>query len=227
MRAFKVVRNLTIVAAVCAIVFLIVYLVYESKFEKSSDYTETQHIQRVTDLANKRYLNDDTDYTELQVYPLYDENDKLTSFLIELKPVGFMYVFLNHNSKLNHFGNGMYLQSTSNIKPWARYVVENGNDAYLKIYNTTYKFNDRRWTELDENDMPVLHETSHFKTANIQYEKRYFLKYRSKYIPAVKRNDKFLNLISMEYMDINYKDEIIDQPTIDFIALIPEPAFKL
>ena len=73
MRAFKVVRNLTIVAAVCAIVFLIVYLVYESKFEKSSDYTETQHIQRVTDLGNKRYLNDDTDYTELQVYPLYDE----------------------------------------------------------------------------------------------------------------------------------------------------------
>ena len=96
----------------------------------------------------------------------------------------------------------------------------------LKIRNTTYKFNDRRWTELDENDMPILHETSHFKTANIQDEKRYFLKYRSKYIPAVKRNDKFLNLISMEYMDINYKNEI-DQPTIDFVTFIPEPAFKL
>ena len=120
----------------------------------------------------------------------------------------------------------MYIRSTTRILPWARYEIKNGNKSYLKIEDTKYEFNDRSWSELDENDMPVLHQTSHFKTADIKDEKRYFLKYNGRYIPAVKRNDKFLNLISMNYMNINYNDEI-NQPTADFVQLVLESSLKL
>lgn len=226
MKALRTVRNITIFAAICAIVFLVVYLIYENTFENASDYTEAQHIERVTDLAKKRYLKEDSKYTDLKVYPMYTENEKLGFFLIELEPAGYIYIFLNHDSKLNNLNKGMYIRSTTRILPWARYEIKNGNKSYLKIEDTKYEFNDRSWSELDENDMPVLHQTSHFKTADIKDEKRYFLKYNGRYIPAVKRNDKFLNLISMNYMNINYNDEI-NQPTADFVQLVLESSLKL
>lgn len=39
-----------------------------------------------------------------------------------------------------------------------------------------------------------------------QSEKYYFLEYKYSYIPAVKRDNKFFNLISLEYMDFNNSD---------------------
>lgn len=53
---------------------------------------------------------------------------------------------------------------------------------------------------------------SHFSTAGIDKEKRYLLRIRQDdcwhFIPAVKKDDKYLNLVSMEEMTINYENTL-------------------
>ncbi len=206
MRAYKVVRNLTIVAAVCAIVFLIVYLVYESKLEKATDYTVAQHTARVTELAKKRYLKEGSEYTDLQVFPLYNAENKLVCFLIEFQPRGFVYVKVRSKA-FEYDYVGLYVRDFHEGDVWVRMTVEMGTTStYINNNGGKVTCPNTRLTELDKDGNPILHYDSHFKAYNIQNEQYYFLEYKYSYIPAVKRDNKFFNLISLEYMDFNNSD---------------------
>ncbi len=176
----------------------------------ASDFTEEEHIARISQLVEKRYFNEESryEYTDYTVYPLYDQNDKLTHFLVEFEPYGFVYIFLNEkeNSPVvgivatpvslysRHLGEGLY---------WQRYTLED----------------DKRNYEVDEKGEYIYYRDSHYKIADIKNEKRYMIKTyneHTQYFPAVKRGDKFLNLISMQEFDI---DEIDNQPAnISFMA---------
>ncbi len=57
-------------------------------------YSEALHISRVRDRAEKRFLGEGSEYTDLEVYPVYNEKEKLAYMLVELKPQGFLYVQL-------------------------------------------------------------------------------------------------------------------------------------
>ncbi len=191
-------------------VILVAAIVFNILVDKSSDFTEKEHLARVTELAKKRYIKNGN-YTDLQVYPIYSQDDKLQYFLIELEPVGYMIVYLHKN---NIFSS-MYARSTRSKMYWVRYAVEIGSYAYIKEENgREFVYEDARWVECDENDEPILYYSSPYKVANVLNEKLFLLTVEQKgrfgEIPAVKQNGKFFNLISMEPIDYKYKtDEIL------------------
>lgn len=58
--------------------------------------------------------------------------------------------------------------------------------------------------ETDENGEYIYYTDSHFKVANMENEKKYLLRDKVAYIAAVKRGDKYLNLVSMEEFEFSY-----------------------
>lgn len=90
---------------------------------------------------------------------------------------------------------------------------------------TIIEFPDRRW-EVDEKGNFIDYQDSHFNVANIENEKRYLLKVgRSEYIPAVKRNEKYLNLVSME--EIDYLPESETKYAVSDVHFIGKSYFNL
>ena len=75
--------------------------------------SEEHHTQKVTALAQKRYV-DSEKCTEIEVYPIYNGNEKLTHFVIEMQPSGFVYVYLGSYTVLSKAfgGGGMYRRSS-------------------------------------------------------------------------------------------------------------------
>ena len=195
-------RFLTIVAAI-GMVFAV--LLCGSGCTAKS-YSEAQHVERVTRLAEKRYLTEDSPYTSLQVFPLYTENDELGYFVIELEPYGYVYVKIQQGTRC--YIVGMYTRGSHENTVWRRYTVEIGTDSQLTDDdgNALGIYPDCKWIA-DENGNYVNYRVSHYKAANIQNEKRYLLhveqagEYTGGFIPAVKRGERYLNLVSMEEMD--------------------------
>ena len=190
-------------------VVLIAVIVFSILVERSSDFTEAEHVARVTALAKKRYLGNDEKYTDLQVYPIYDQDDKLQYFLIELEPVGYMIVGIQRTN----IYSGMYTRgSDEESMYWFRYVSEKGAHAWrTNDYGKRTAVLNRRWTELDDNNEPIKHYDSPYKAAGIQNERRYILNIDqgSNYghIFAVKCNDKYFNVITMQCMSFNYTED--------------------
>ncbi len=187
--------------------------------------TEKRQLDEVTKLATKRFVEEghvDREhcekgkYTGLTVYPLYDENDEMQYFLIDLEPSGYAYV--SSNIKIR---NSMSCLGRI-IANYGEYTVSYGEPWFRYYRNETD-------TDYDLRDAEILYEDSHFKVANIGDEKRYLLKYHlqssaDKYMPAVKRGDKYLNLVSMELYDPNHP---FNYEPNGFIHFVPHKAFAL
>lgn len=69
---------------------LLFSLVGCSKTLDPDDYTLEEHIEFITQKVQQRYMKEDYPYTSFAVYPLYDENNKNTHFLVEFEPYGFL-----------------------------------------------------------------------------------------------------------------------------------------
>jgi hypothetical protein len=187
--------------------------------------TAKRQLDEVTKLATKRFVEEghinrgETEkgkYTGLTVYPLYDENDEMQYFLIDLEPSGYAYVSSNIKIRNSMSCLGRIIAS------YGEYTVSYGRPWYRYYRNETD-------TDYDLRDAEILYEDSHFRVANIGDEKRYLLKCYPKsgsfgYIPAVKRGDKFLNLVSMTEYDPN--DLYAYEPTSG-ISFMPAHAFDL
>lgn len=215
---FVVVLSVVLIAAI-----LIGVLV-----ERRDDFTEAEHLARVTKLAKKRYLSGSNKYTDLQVYPIYNDGDKLQYFLIELEPVGYVFVYLHYNN----ISCSMYSRSLDSDNFWARYAIEFGSSAIYEVKGQQFAIDNARWTELDENGETIFYYSSPYKVANALNEKLYLLKVLQEgnhgEIAAVKRDGKYLNLISMEYIDYSYKTDKLQWPIFDSgIITAPKRTFDL
>lgn len=184
----------------------------------SNIYTEEEHYKRVEKLLKKRYLNGSTEYTGYQLFPVYNEKDEMRYFLIELEPYGYVYVEIEEETILI-IGCGMYLRDEGNV--WSRYTY---NDLDTLIIE------DRIVYEVDENGEKIVYNVSPFKAANVLNEKKYILNTMieggSGTLIAVKRGNKYLNLISMQ--EFEYKEEygFCEQPEY-FVSFHPEKRFNL
>lgn len=165
--------------------------------------TAKRQLDEVTKLATKRFVEEGRiaegciekgKCTGLKVYPLYDENDEMQYFLIDMEPSGYAYV--RSNIKIR---NSMSCLGRI-IANYGEYTVSYGKPWFRYYRNETD-------TDYDLRDAEILYEDSHFRVANIGDEKRYLLNCSKsgaeEYIPAVKRGDKYLNLVSMELYDPN------------------------
>lgn len=180
---------------------------------KAIDFTEEEHLKRVTELVEARYMKEDSKYTSYTVFPLYTENDELGFFLIEFKPYGFVYVKLNEEAQsiASAFGatpRSLYTRFTGEGRKWQRYTMDGNEKKY----------------EVDENGEQIFYQDSHFKVAGIENERRYLLRKDDfSFIPAVKRDNKYINLVSMEEM---YLSSIMSEATAN-ISFMPKSEFNL
>ena len=86
-------------------------------------YTEKQHIHRIRERAEKRFLGEDSEYTGLEVYPIYNEYDEMRFVLIEFEPQGFIYVHIKDQA---YPWKGMYTLSSRESENWMPYRVKEG-----------------------------------------------------------------------------------------------------
>lgn len=165
-------------------------------------YSEERHIQKIRARAEARYLGEGSEYTGLEVYPIYNEYDELKYALIDFEPQGFIYVVINDKA---YPWRGMYTICTKKpetgwwpyrVKEGAREDVidENGNVIAQTVNQEFFR---------DENGLVITYNESHFKVAGIKDERRYFLSAELTVflgrerglIPAVKRGEQYLNLV--------------------------------
>ena len=208
-----------------SLILMLTCIIMSSAWCSGTRKTDKEQLAEVTKLATKRFVEEghvDREhcekgkYTGLTVYPLYDENDEMQYFLIDLEPSGYAYVSSNIKIRNSMSCLGRIIAS------YGEYTVSYGRPWYRYYRNETD-------TDYDLRDAEILYEDSHFRVANIGDEKRYLLKCYPKsgsfgYIPAVKRGDKFLNLVSMTEYDPN--DLYAYEPTSG-ISFMPAHAFDL
>ena len=202
----------------------------------SAFYSEEQHIQRVTERAEKRFLGEGSEYTGLEVYPIYNEYDDLKYMLIELEPHGFMYVHIEKDSTFEWLsGVGMYLCSNIEPESWMPYRVKEGIEDKVTDESGTVIIYKNREFYRDENGDVIIYHQSHFKVAGIENERRYLLEIRSTttggsgteaLIPAVKRGNQYLDLVDGALIDYTPGRE---SPTyaVEYLYFIPKPDFNL
>ena len=182
---------------------------------KSSWFTEEQHLKRISNRVEKKYIKRgklvyNNEVTDFEVYPLYNENEEFTFAIIEYEPSGcYSYVDIREEVPLLFIcvGLGMYMEDGHNYwKPYESY-----DDMDYPIYL------------IDKNGEEIKYEKSPYAINGKEKEKRYLLSYYSNrkeeegYIPAVKRNNKFINLISnKEIKMVNGK--IIGEQAYEHIA---------
>lgn len=203
----------TILAAVLAVTALLCVAA------DKKTYTEEEHIKRISERVEKRYMGENSPYTDFTVYPLYDENDKIGYFVVEFEPYGYVYVRLNPKESSSCRGTDMYTRSTAENQPWIRYTIEEGaTEQAPDGYGAIVEYKDMRF-ERDENGQCIVRRDSHYKVAGIQDEKRYLLyvEWRNAnentvggYVPAVKRGNRYLNLVSMQEMDFVPLDKMTE-----------------
>ena len=172
-------------------------------------YSEKGHYRRIQKRIEERFIETGV-HKEYELYPLYDENDKLKYFVVDF-PTNYHIIRINKYD-LGCLGVSMYTLSINN--PWQRYVLENGEKVCEK--------------DKDGND--IFYNQSPYKIAGIKDEKKYLIEVSqgssSSYVPAVKRGDKYLNLISMKEEEIVLKsNEQINETWT--ISCIYKPYFDL
>ena len=166
---------------------------------KSSIFTEYEN-------GRKRFLGEDSEYTGLEVYPIYNEYDKLEYALIEFEPQGFIYIHIKDQA---YPWKGMYTLSNAE-RGWQPYRMKEGaqEDIIDENGNIIAQTFNREFLR-DENGQVFTYYDSHFKVAGIENERRYFLwtdltvslSRESGLIPAVKRGEKYLDLVDGEIID--------------------------
>ena len=172
----------------------------------ASSYSEEQHMQRIRERAEERFLGEGSEYTGLEVYPIYNEYDELKYALIEFEPQGFLYVHIGERA---YPWKGMYTLDEREPESWMPYRVKEGATEEVTDENGhVITFRDREFFR-DENGDAIIYHQSHFKVAGIENERRYIVSivstvpglYGGSRIPAVKRGEQYLNLVDGNLMD--------------------------
>ena len=196
----------------------------------ASSYSEEQHIQRVKERAEKRYLGEGSEYTGLEVYPLYNEYDELKYMLIELEPQGYVYVLINDRE---YPWRSMYTCGDTTSSWWMPYRVKEGVREEIDTEIGPIGYENRDFFR-DENGQVITYHQSHFKVAGIEDERRYLLEITSTadlgstygLIPAVKRGEQYLNLVDGSLIDYEPGMESATYAIAD-IAFINKSNFDL
>lgn len=169
-------------------------------------YSEDQHLERITERAEERFLGEGGEYTSLEVYPVYNEHEELQYALIELAPQGYMYVYI---SDVDYPWKDIYTMSDLEPTPWTPFrMVEKIGPNGLPLegsYQPSFI--------VDENGEQIYYNESLFKVAGIEDERRYLLDCKG-LIPAVKRGDNlYLDLVDGALIEYDPADDEHDYPT--------------
>ena len=171
-------------------------------------YSEEQHLERITERAEERFLGEGGEYTSLEVYPVYNEHEEMEFALVEFAPEGFLYVVITE-WEIPFLGVYMYSMSDPEPTPWSPWRMEEEigpNGLPLEgSYQPSFI--------VDENGEQIYYNESHFKVVGIEDERRYLLDCNG-LIPAVKRGDNlYLDLVDGALIEYDPADDEHDYPT--------------
>ena len=213
-------KKTIILCVVLAIVIALLAVVGVRIIKGSSwAYTEEQHLQRISKLVEKRYMGEKSEYTSYEVFPLYDQNEKMKYCIVEFEPYGFVWVKINDND----FNYGMYSRREMDKNGWSRY-------EYIDTTQTSSSEDNIKW-ETDEGKERIYYKESPYKVAGISDERRYVvtiiqaIHYPST-VPAVKRGDKYLNLMDMKEFEYVPESETFVYPYFS-MSVPPKHHFDL
>ena len=206
------------------VVVLIAGIIYALTPDKIENYSEEEHAQIIREKIDKKYpdkkieFDEETiSYNSYKIYPLYNEKDKLTHFIIEYEPYGFNIVLVRDGLRIlggvSYFGSSFFGLGKNQ---WSPYIVDTTN-SQSKLDE------DKKWI-LDENGERIYHKRSpYFVTGNINERKYLIEKFPHDYIFAVKKDGQFINLVSGEKFDcVNVEN----QATLE-VFILPKGHFLL
>ena len=160
------------------------------------NFTDEEHINNIRPRIEKEYSIQRDEY---ELIPLYNQNEKLSCFLVNFADGGFAYFKINFDFKPPKLApnslDRLYYHVSENYtfktKGWAKVEVI---DGVIHI-------------EKDENGRDIRHRENHFEYLNIDKNQKWYLvevevkgdrKNYKKYIPAIKVDGKFIDVISMK-----------------------------
>jgi len=200
-------KKKTIILCVVLAVVIALLAILGVRIAKRSSwgYTEEQHLQKISELVEKRYMSGDYDFTSYEITPLYDKNEKLHYCVVDFEPYGFVWVRINDFA----FLKSLYTRDEEFIsRDWSRY-------EYIDTTKSLDSDKNKKW-ETDESGERIYYKVSPYKAAGVKDEKRYLItiKQESYYttIPAVKHGDKFLNLMDMKEFEYVEESKIFIYP---------------
>lgn len=203
-RAVKFIIGFIGIIFLSLLILLSLFLISAYWETASNNFSENKHIERISDIIENKYIKKHY-YTGYEIYPLYNESDEMNYCLIEFQPSGNLYVKIyEKGSAMPIFYNTMY--SACYLNTWERYrLIEDGIEypqyplSDWRLIEKEENKIQKRLYEVDENGKIKFHQDSQYKAADIKDEKRFLIEIEEqKYIPAVKRGDKFINLISLK-----------------------------
>jgi hypothetical protein len=206
----------------CIVASVLLLFSFSGCADRADSFTIEEHIQRIGERMRARDLTKKSPYgftyDNFEVYPLYNENDEVKYFLIEFEPCGFILIYLREqasiiNSRTLYTMFGFH----GNENPWSPYVVEKGEDVH--------NYENRKWL-LDENGERIYYSKSPYYVANCINEKKYLFKIKGGFIPAIKRDDNFINLISGEIIN-SITDNVYHGEAVLDATIIPKRQFDL
>ena len=185
------------------LVLISVVIVLSGCGRKVSDYSVEEHIQRISErVRNTTWLIDD--FEDFDVYPLYDKDEKLKFFLLEFNPHGFGFIFVQDEppvlTSCLYAHKSMYFISADYYykeETWFRYVADKNGPSLFDFVEEADS--SKKGTPIfDEKGEIIKYDKSpNYVSGNVN-EKKYIFETEVsyEYICAVKKDEKFINLIS-------------------------------
>lgn len=168
------------------VLLIMIFPVYGLTGCGGKDYTESEHVERISDLIEKNFFDEKAKYkdiyTSYTTEILYTLNDEPIYFLVEFEPYGFIYGFIHKNKyyATNFCGNW----------PAGCKRPINGAGAASEWTFSPY--------------VEGYQNRSHFHVAGIKDEKKYLiLHFQNWATPVIKRDDKFIHVITNEEINID------------------------
>ena len=194
-------------------------------------YTDEQHLASITEKYNERIsrytYSDGGKVDDFIVYPLYNEKEELSMFLIEMEPYGFEFVMVKADNRFSDMllscrGRSMYRVSFTD------YGFDGGYDVWEK-YNANEE-NGEIVPMLNENGERVFYRKSPFYVTRNITERKYLIQTKkTHYIFAIKKDGEFINLISGKIVNVkNSKvEDLYDKQATLQITYLDYPNFEL
>ena len=198
------------------LVLISVVIVFSGCGRKVSNYSVEEHIQRISErVRNTTWLIDD--FEDFDVYPLYDKDEKLKFFLLEFNPHGFGFIFVQDEppvlTSCLYAHKSMYIVSANYYykeQTWFRYVADK-NGPPLSDFVEMAPSSKKGTPIFDEKGEIIKYDKSPYYVSGNVNEKKYVFETEdsSEFICAVKKDEKFINLISgTELPDADSYDSI-------------------
>lgn len=185
-------------------------------------YSTEQHMGRISKRVQERFI-DTGRYQSYSVYPLYDENDEVSHFLVEFEPAGHIFI----EAQPTVLFVGMYIRhNLDGYSQWYRYRETLSAPCYDEsihwewkdeINYPNYSEQVEKWVEVDAAGSIIIHMESPYNVADVEDDEKLFLiEGKEMFIPAVQRDGMYLNLVSMELYNL---DELVSDEHIPGIYL--------